>query len=51
MQTFKYTALSVVIPLSSAAALAGTGTGTAEITATPRWHSTARLLKSGRRYG
>ncbi|MGT3851433.1 hypothetical protein ACVTEG_13060 [Vibrio cholerae] len=35
MQVFKYTALSVVISLSSAAAFAGTGTGTSQISATP----------------
>ena len=34
MQVFKYTALSVVISLSSAA-FAGTGTGTSQISATP----------------
>ncbi|EOH0514802.1 hypothetical protein ACRTDJ_06355 [Shewanella algae] len=43
MQVFKYTALSVVISLSSAAAFAGTGTGTSQISATPPALSVAEV--------
>ena len=43
MQVFKYTALSVVISLSSAAAFAGIGTGTSQISATPPALSVAEV--------
>ncbi|HEK2071155.1 TPA: hypothetical protein ACKRID_001043 [Proteus mirabilis] len=43
MQVFKYTALSVVISLSSAAAFAGTGSGTSQISATPPALSVAEV--------
>ncbi|EGR4374082.1 hypothetical protein DDM70_17090 [Vibrio cholerae] len=43
MQTFKYATLAAVITLSSAAALAGTGTGTSQISATPPALSVAEV--------